>query len=514
MPNSYYEDTGATNSTTSVAFTDTQLEYLNKAHLFVKAINTDGSTEDFTSGYTVSVSGSTTTVDVSGLSLNANTTTIRIFRTTPVDDLLTTFTNASLLRAEELNNATKQLLFALQENGEQNLGAIPLDADNKFNAGSKAIKNVIDPVDGQEVATKAYVDALTSFSTSPTSVPRVYTSTIGAMTTSGSNKTLALSPQPLSVQNEMFIVTVGGIVQQPNTDFTVTTDGTTTTLTITNGNSEDSATEVMALAFGNTKSVFAFPVTGEAAAAGDTPITIKANASQTADLLNITNSSNTTLAKVAADGDLTCVDVTASGNAAVTGTLSAAATTASSLTVNGATQVNGDLTVTGTATISGGISALPVGAVVPYAAGSAPTGFLVCDGTAVSRATYSTLFGIIGETYGVGDGSSTFNLPNLEGRFPMGVDASNALATTGGGTATLSEANLPDHTHTYSKTTDVSTSISLSSGSQVDINSPDRNISASSTVTNESRNTGSGTGSGTAFDVTPAFIALKYIIKT
>ena len=524
MPNSYYEDTSATNSTTSVAFTDTQLEYLNKAHLFVKAIKTDGSTEDFTSGFTVSVSGSTTTVDVSGLSLPATTTTIRIFRTTPVDDLLTTFTNASLLRAEELNNATKQLLFALQENGEQNLGAIPLDADNKFDAGSKAIKNVIDPVDGQEVATKAYVDALTSFSTSPTSVPRVYTSTIGAMTTSGSNKTLALSPQPLSTQNEMFIVTVGGVVQQPNTDFTVTSDGTTTTLTITNGNSEDSATEVMALAFGNTKSVFAFPVTGEALAASETPITLKGHASQTADLLNITDSSNTTLAKVAADGDLTCVDVTASGNAAVTGTLSAAATTASSLTVNGATQVNGDLTVTGTATIAGGISALPPGAVVPYAGGSAPTGFLVCDGTAVSRSTYSTLFGIIGETYGVGDGSSTFNLPNLEGRFPMGATTPKPVGTTGGGTATLTEANLPAHTHS----TDTSATISIptqrangASGSETTqrLQRADSGVSSPNNQDNEYSVTGlastsGSTGSGTAFDVTPAFIALKYIIKT
>jgi microcystin-dependent protein len=453
---------------------------------------------------------------VSGLSLPDNTTTIRIFRTTPVDDLLTTFTNASLLRAEELNDATKQLLFALQENAEQNLGAIPLDADNKFNAGSKAIKNVTDPVDGQEVATKAYVDALTSFSTSPTSVPRVYTSTIGAMTTADPNKTLALSPQPLSTQNEMFIVTVGGVVQQPNTDFTVTTDGTTTTLTITNGNSEDSATEVMALAFGNTKSVFAFPVTGEALAAGETPITIKGHASQTADLLNITNSSNTTLAKVAADGDLTCVDVTASGNAAITGTLSSGAITSPSVTVNGPTQVNGDLTVTGSATISGGISALPVGAVVPYAANSAPTGFLVCDGTAVSRSTYSTLYGIIGVTYGAGDGETTFNLPNLEGRFPMGVDAGNALATTGGGTATLVEANLPAHTHGYTRVASVSTTISTSAGSLVETdNGPNSGLSATSTIsTTGGSRTSTSTGSGTAFNVTPAFIALKYIIKT
>ena len=107
MPNSYYEEAGAV-GTASVSFTDSQLEYLNKAHLFVKAITSSGTTQDFTSGYTVSVAGSTTTVDTSGLTFPTGTATIRIFRTTPVDDLLTTFTNASLLRAEELNNSTKQ----------------------------------------------------------------------------------------------------------------------------------------------------------------------------------------------------------------------------------------------------------------------------------------------------------------------------------------------------------------------------------------------------------------------
>lgn len=521
MPNSYYEAAGAV-GTESVAFTDSQLEYLNKSHLFVKAITSSGTTQDFTSGFTVSVAGSTTTVNTSGLTFPTGTSTIRIFRTTPVDDLLTTFTNASLLRAEELNNATKQLLFALQENGEQNLGAIPLDADNKFNAGSKGIKNVIDPVDGQEVATKAYVDALTSFSTSPTSVPRVYTSAIDSMTTSVDNKTLALSPQPLSTQNEMFIVTVGGVVQQPNTDFTVVSDGTTTTLTITNGNTITGNPDVMVLAFGNTKSVFAFPVTGEALAASETPITIKGHASQSADLLNITNSSNTTLAKVAADGDLTCVDVTASGNAAVTGTLSAAATTASSLTVNGNTQVNGDLTVTGTATIAGGISALPVGAVVPYTAGSAPTGFLVCDGSAVSRTTYSALFGIIGTTYGLGDNNTTFNLPNLEDKIPVGVSGSKGLGTTGGSeTHALTESEMPRHEHGVAGDRTFVTSINTSTVAVNSVGSADpiNTISpVTGTVSSTTTHTGGdGSGSdenGVAHSIMQPYIALKYIIKT
>lgn len=73
----------------------------------------------------------------------------------------------------------------------------------------------------------------------------------------------------------------------------------------------------------------------------------------------------------------------------------------------------------------GGLSALvPTGAILPYGAATAPSNFLLCDGSAVSRATYSTLFGIIGTSYGVGDGSTTFNVPNLKDRFPLGYSAS------------------------------------------------------------------------------------------
>jgi microcystin-dependent protein len=65
-------------------------------------------------------------------------------------------------------------------------------------------------------------------------------------------------------------------------------------------------------------------------------------------------------------------------------------------------------------------SILPAGMVVPYAGTSAPTDWLACDGAAVSRTTYSRLFTAISTTWGVGDGSTTFNVPFLGGRVPIG----------------------------------------------------------------------------------------------
>lgn len=70
-------------------------------------------------------------------------------------------------------------------------------------------------------------------------------------------------------------------------------------------------------------------------------------------------------------------------------------------------------------------------------------GWYLCDGSAVSRTTHASLFSVIGTTYGPGNGSTTFNLPDFRGRFPMGVSGSHALATTGG-------AETVDDRHTHS----------------------------------------------------------------
>jgi microcystin-dependent protein len=78
-----------------------------------------------------------------------------------------------------------------------------------------------------------------------------------------------------------------------------------------------------------------------------------------------------------------------------------------------------------------------------------PTGYLMCDGSQVSRSTYAALFALIGTTFGVGDGSTTFNLPNYLNRFAVGAGSSYALAATGGS----KDATLVSHSHTFSATT-------------------------------------------------------------
>ena len=75
--------------------------------------------------------------------------------------------------------------------------------------------------------------------------------------------------------------------------------------------------------------------------------------------------------------------------------------------------------------------ALPVGSYIQFAGSQAPAGFLVCNGGAISRTTYSALFAVIGTTYGSGDGSTTFNLPNLTDRFLQGSSTSGTVKNAG-----------------------------------------------------------------------------------
>lgn len=92
----------------------------------------------------------------------------------------------------------------------------------------------------------------------------------------------------------------------------------------------------------------------------------------------------------------------------------------------------------------------PVGAVTAYAGTDTalPGGWVLCDGRAVSRTDFPVLYARLGTSYGAGDGATTFNLPNLVGRFPLGVSATRPRGTTGGAErVTLSAGQMPGHEH-------------------------------------------------------------------
>ena len=110
-----------------------------------------------------------------------------------------------------------------------------------------------------------------------------------------------------------------------------------------------------------------------------------------------------------------------------------------------------------------GIEGIPSGTIVPWSDSSIPSGFLECTGQAVSRSTYATLFGIIGTTYGSGNGSTTFNVPDLQDNVAVSKSGTKNLGSTGGANtvtstgnvggstanASLSESQLASHKHTF-----------------------------------------------------------------
>ena len=167
-----------------------------------------------------------------------------------------------------------------------------------------------------------------------------------------------------------------------------------------------------------------------------------------------------------------------------------------------------------------GVVSVPTGAVMPYAGSSAPGGWLFCAGQAVNRTTFAALFAAIGTTYGAGDGSTTFNLPDLRGRVAVGRDDMNgaaasrvtsggsgingaALGASGGAeTVTLTTAQMPAHTHNVQAYDPIGAAVNVVGGFP--------NQGASVLITNAA----TSTGGGVAHQNMPPALILNYIIKT
>ena len=198
-----------------------------------------------------------------------------------------------------------------------------------------------------------------------------------------------------------------------------------------------------------------------------------------------------------------------------------------------------------------GIVAVEVGTILSWSNSTLPSGYLNCDGTAVSRSTYSALFAVIGTDYGAGNGSSTFNLPNLQDKVPLGVSSSRAVASTGGaetvassgslsmasvtpagniagstGSHTLSTSQIPSHSHDgyvldinwgyvkqmlYYSQLQNNAANNKPNSSTGGGGSHSHNLSANFSG---SAVTPTGNFSGSATSVVQPYIALKFMIKT
>ena len=202
------------------------------------------------------------------------------------------------------------------------------------------------------------------------------------------------------------------------------------------------------------------------------------------------------------------------------------------LDVNGDTNISGNL-------YAGNI----IGLVLPFAGSTAPTGWLLCYGQAVSRTTYSKLFAVISTTYGVGDGSTTFALPDLRGRVIAGVDnmggaAANRITSGNSGitgtslgasggveavTLSAAQSGLPAHNHTINDAghahTTTASSFGGNSGGTGLYNPTNANSWTSSGVNTNTATTGITINNVTAQNASASHnnvqpsIIMNYIIK-
>ena len=229
---------------------------------------------------------------------------------------------------------------------------------------------------------------------------------------------------------------------------------------------------------------------------------------------------NTTGSSASCTGNAATATSLAGGSGGSIPYQSAAGTTA--MLANGSSgqllQSNG-----GTAAPSWVTAAIPTGSLFPYAGSSAPTGYLLCDGSSVSSTNYLALHAVISNTYGgsayTGASGLSFNLPDLRGRFPMGAGTGTGLNSSGTGAPSgspqtartrgqwggeekhlLTLSEMPSHSHNL-------TTYAASSGTS-GYRLYDRYGDATNVI---STNTAGG---DTRHDTIPPFVVLNYIIKT
>ena len=212
MPNSYVSYT-ANGSTTTYSFAGID-DYLSTVYIKVYIDNALQTT-----GYTLDTAGANENVVFT--TAPASGKIIKIVRETPSTSAgfaanVVDFSDGSVLTASDLDKGFKGMLHIVQEANDTGSGALPKTIDGlSWDAGNKKLRNLANGESAQDAVTKAQLDAAQVFGNAPI-VPQAW-----AFTGNGSSSDFTLSPEALNTDANMFIVEVGGILQIPTTDYTV-----------------------------------------------------------------------------------------------------------------------------------------------------------------------------------------------------------------------------------------------------------------------------------------------------
>ena len=229
MPNSYVDITAAGNET---EWSSVSLSFLLTSHIGVSITSAASGTVYTVDAADITVSevpSLTVSIDAAKYGTSgsvyvvASGDVIRIARTTPIDALTRTFNGGSVLKASDLNAQSNQLLFSLQEQEDKGVGSLPVDTDNRYDAGNRIIKNVATPILGNHAATMQFVDdAIQAGGVQSLNSPESFSLTGNDFTDSGDDAVFDFPVAPASLEANTYIVEVSGVIQHPGDDYTIT----------------------------------------------------------------------------------------------------------------------------------------------------------------------------------------------------------------------------------------------------------------------------------------------------